>query len=276
MNIPSWARTKSWTWQGGHAINVGLSVQGSGLVRQVYGINVRRSCFAYDLYMVYVYVWFMCGLRMVYVYVWFMCGLRMVYVWFMYVYIYIYKSYIYIHTLYIYTILYYIYTVCIYLYIDPVTLHNRRIRYGLVTDLQVLRAHCRIATPSFWTPVVMVEPTVQNIGINRRHFAKLEYWKTHCHVCGWKRSLNVSGMSMQSIPPSSINSHQRKQSHFRKYQPNITKHQLAHACKPSPNSGFYCVNMGTCPVMLVASSVFSVISAPSHGSFSQLPVDLMV
>ena len=80
----------------------------------------------------------------------------------------------------------------------------------------------------------MVEPTVQNIGINRRHFAKLEYWKTHCHVCGWKRSLNVSGMSMQSIPPSSINSHQRKQSHFRKYQPNITKHQLAHACKPSP------------------------------------------
>ena len=149
---------------------MGLSVQGSGLVRQVYGINVRRSCFAYDLYMVYVYVWFMCGLRMVYV--WFTYGLCVVYVC---IYIYIYKSYIYIHTLYIYTILYYIYTVCIYLYIDPVTLHNRRIRYGLVTDLQVLRAHCRIATPSFWTPVVMVEPTVQNIGINRRHFAKLEY-----------------------------------------------------------------------------------------------------
>ena len=154
---------------------MGLSVQGSGLVRQVYGINVRRSCFAYDLYMVYVYVWFMCGLRMVYVYVWFMCGLRMVYVWFLCIYIYIQIIYIYTYSIYIYTILYYIYTVCIYLYIDPVTLHNRRIRYGLVTDLQVLRAHCRIATPSFWTPVVMVEPTVQNIGINRRHFAKLEY-----------------------------------------------------------------------------------------------------
>ena len=65
--------------------------------------------------------------------------------------------------------------VYVYIYIDPVTLHNRRIRYGLVTDLQVLRAHCRVATLSFWTPVVMVEPTVQKIGINRRHFAKLEY-----------------------------------------------------------------------------------------------------
>ena len=158
-------------------------VQGSGLVHQVYGINVRRSCFAYDM----ICRWFMCGLRM------FMYGLCVVYV---------------------------------YIYIDPVTLHNRRIRYGLVTDF------------------VMVEPTVQKIGINRRHFAKLEYWKTHCHVRGWKRSLNVSGMSMQSIPPSSINSHQRKESHFRKYQPNTTKHQLAHACKPSTNSGFYLCEWG--------------------------------